>query len=205
MKPLAAIAIILSAVAIAAVWASTVEQFEPAQPSSSRLVTVTNFPNPQNVAGTVSVDNLPVVQTVSGVVEVSNLPMPDPAHFRFVGVTTQTFPGGGSRAAMMQACNSEYPGSRMAFSDEYPTTVAPPAIASDAWIQPRVAAALSLEYLIDPAGSVIYDPSIEVPNRFSCGEWSTSSANSGGAFISTGGAIFTTACVNELRVACAAP
>ena len=60
MKPPTAIAIILSIVAIAAVWASTVEQFEPAQPTSSRLVTVTNFPNPQNVAGSVNVGNFPV-------------------------------------------------------------------------------------------------------------------------------------------------
>jgi len=74
MKTLPTLAIVISIAAIAAVWASTVEQFEPAQPTSSRFVTVTNFPNPQNVAGTVSVGNLPEVQQVQGTVEVGNLP-----------------------------------------------------------------------------------------------------------------------------------
>ena len=61
--------------------------------SPVRLVEVTNFPNPQNVegtvnvgnlpstqqvAGTVSVGNLPAVQQVAGTVEVSNLSLPEP-------------------------------------------------------------------------------------------------------------------------------
>ena len=47
---------------------------------SERLVTVTNFPNPQNVAGTVNVGNLPGTQNVAGTVNVGNLPeASDPA------------------------------------------------------------------------------------------------------------------------------
>ncbi len=38
-----------------------------------RPVEVVNFPDPQNVAGTVSVSNLPSVQSVSGTVEIGNL------------------------------------------------------------------------------------------------------------------------------------
>ena len=37
-------------------------------------VRITNFPNPQQVAGTMNVGNLPAVQSVSGTVNVGNLP-----------------------------------------------------------------------------------------------------------------------------------
>ena len=47
---------------------------------------------------------------------------PDPpgdGPFLFVGVTDATFQGDGTRVAMNRACFAQYPGSRMAFSDEY--------------------------------------------------------------------------------------
>jgi hypothetical protein len=46
-----------------------------APPAKPQPVEVLNFPDPQNVAGTVSVDNLPPVQPISGTVDVGNLPI----------------------------------------------------------------------------------------------------------------------------------
>jgi hypothetical protein len=68
---------------------------------SAKDVNVTNFPNPQNVAGSVEVSNLPAVQDVNvtndtanpvevaGAVEVTNLPAPGgAARFQLVGFTS---------------------------------------------------------------------------------------------------------------------
>jgi len=214
MKPQTAIAIVLSVVAIAAVWASTVEQFEPAQPTSSRLVTVTNFPNPQNVAGTVNVGNLPATQQVAGTVVAGNLPTDGDgnvrvslqndsgAAFRFVGVTTATFPGNGSRLAMHQACNTEYANSRMAFSDEYIETIDPPTVTTSAWIEVRPQLLLDATHLIDPAGNVVVRAE---ETTWNCWGWNSLSLAAIGGIVTDKGGIGAALCGGaSLPAACAA-
>ena len=57
-------------------------------------------------------------------------PGPAAPRFRFVGITTAMFQGNGGWVAMSNACASQYPGPRMAFSDEIRATVGLPAIST---------------------------------------------------------------------------
>ena len=131
MKPLLVIAVVLSVVAVAAVWAAggnTLETYESNEPIWTRPITIANFPDPQIVAGTVDVGNLPAVQEVTGTVVVANL-QSGPPRFAFVGITNAKFDGsgnGGGWFAMTTACAADYPGSRMAFSDEVMSNTNPP-------------------------------------------------------------------------------
>ena len=116
-----------------------VEERDPQQ------VEVVNFPETQFVTGTVTVDNLP-----SG-----------PSQFEFVGVTTATFDGsgnGGGWFAMTTACEAEFPGSRMIYTDEYFETVSPPAFEqANAWAQPRIIGTVvrrDTVLLVESTGSV---------------------------------------------------
>ena len=53
-------------------------------------VQVTNFPDPQNVVGTVSVDNLPAVQQVAGEIAINNLPLDETGALRVNGPRATT-------------------------------------------------------------------------------------------------------------------
>jgi len=53
---------------------ATGQEHPVAPPPAVAPVLVTNFPNPQTVAGAVTVANLPAVQEVTGAVQVANLP-----------------------------------------------------------------------------------------------------------------------------------
>ena len=59
-------------------------------------VEVVNFPDPQNVIGTVDVGNLPSVQQITGQVNVGNLPLDDSGSLRITcapsASSTQVFP-----------------------------------------------------------------------------------------------------------------
>ena len=95
----------------------------------SRVVTVSNFPNPQNVAGAVSVNNLPAVQTVTGTVAVSSIPAAPPAkRMQFVGTTIQEYIGnnvGGFWGATTK-CQMRFPESRICSREEYFLTTSLP-------------------------------------------------------------------------------
>ena len=87
---------------------------------ASQEVRVTNFPDPQNVAGTVEISNLPTVQDVNvttpveviGAVAVTNLPAPaGTSRFQLVGFSSTTVPGIGF-FTMTLACQQDFPDSR---------------------------------------------------------------------------------------------
>ena len=166
MRKIVLTAVVVALITGAVVWAqtgtgSTVEEQTRGEPSWARLVSVVNWPVVQTVDGTVNVGNLPPVQDVSGSVEVTNLPavqqvtgaveimnLPGssgPPQFAFVGITTAKFDGsgnGGGWLAMTGACAADYPGSRMAFSDEVMASVNPPVPPDWGWINPRIATIL---------------------------------------------------------------
>lgn len=110
-------------------------------------VRVTNFPSVQTVAGTVSVGNLPATQQVIGEVSVTNLPLdvdgnlrvacaPQSSEPQLIGFTQGTFPGQQGVFIHSQACNIEYPGSRMCMLDEVAKTTHIPNLvpAQNAWV-----------------------------------------------------------------------
>jgi hypothetical protein len=181
MKTLPTLAIILSVVAIAAVWASTVEEFGPAPPTSTRLVTVTNFPDPQNVAGTVNVGNLPAVQQV----EVVNFPPPaGAARFQLVGFTAAALSATSGVLGFTGACQAEFPESRMCTLQDILATVALPDLAigtASAWIDPG-----------ERAGP-------------ECEGWTRSSSGDFGLTLNKNGGYRREACDLVISVACCAP
>ena len=108
-----------------------------ANPNKVQPVSVTNFPDPQHVVGTVNVGNLPVVQQVSGAVEVSNLTACS-GEVRLVGFTSATLPGNSGMFGFTQACQVEFPGSRMCTVTEAARTASIPDLSgsngSQAWV-----------------------------------------------------------------------
>jgi len=105
-------AVVLVALAAAVAWQSTpTAQFaEPRPPATPWLSYIVNWPETQDVSGTVSVDNLPAVQAV----EIVNWPQPaGTARFQLVGFTTTTMNGGSGVFTFTAACQAEFPGSRM--------------------------------------------------------------------------------------------
>ena len=204
---------------------TTADSFE--LPLSTRVtpVLVTNFPldeagnlqvaDQSTQPRQVEVVNLPATQQVAGQVNVANLPLdangnlrvaiPGPRAFRFVGVTTQMFAGNAGRAAMTTACYAQFPGSRMAFSDEYANTVNPPPVVNVAWIQPRPSLAGQGTYNWYCWDAVGNSFSAEL-NRSTCDNWSSSSPDQSGALLDTAGNVTTRqGCDVQRPVACAAP
>lgn len=103
-----------------------------AEPPPRRVV-VTNFPNPQNVAGAVEVTNLPAVQDVN----VVNTPPSGSARFQLVGFTAAQFNGAQGVLGFTLACQQEFPRSRMCSSLEIlETTTVPSGLVGDAWVRP---------------------------------------------------------------------
>jgi hypothetical protein len=181
-------------------------------------VTVSNFPDLQNVGGTVSVSNLPTIQRITGQVLVANLPVDQRGRvmvsggatpFRFVGVTTARFDGAAGWAAMTSACYQQY-GGRMAFADEYRVTVGPGPIPEPAWIQPRVELYVggsgSIYHVFDSAGNgLTHNVGASPPFRaWNCQSW-TSSVAEGPVIDTTGRIVELQACSETRPVACVAP
>ena len=78
---------------------------------TSKQVEVINFPNPQNVAGSVEVTNLPAVQDVN---IVGGGTAPSSSRFQIVGFTTANYNGNlGGYFGATQKCQLEFPESRM--------------------------------------------------------------------------------------------
>lgn len=181
-------------------------------------VEVSNFPPEQQVAGTVEIGNLPTTQEVTGSVTIANLPpvqqvevtnLPgQPQPFGFVGVTSQHFQGNGTRAAMNAVCHAEYPGSRMAFSDEYAYTVDAPPVVESAWVQVRPTIYVSTQIVIDAAGNWYVNNAGGSSNpswRFTCASWTTSGSDARGGVLEPSGALTLRLCNEALAVACSAP
>ncbi len=94
------------------------------QSAQPRQVEVVNLPATQQVSGQVNVANLPL--DASGNLRIAD--QGSQRRFGFVGVTSQRFDGAGGFATMTRACYNQYPGSRVAFTDEYLFTINPPDI-----------------------------------------------------------------------------
>ena len=124
MRPLIVIALALVAVLL---------QPAPANPAgAAKQVEVTNFPDPQTVAGSVAVTNLPAVQDVNvtnplivaGVV---------PVRFQVVGFSSATFDFTGM-LGMSALCRASFPHSRVCLDVEIADTTSwPEGLAGIAW------------------------------------------------------------------------
>ncbi len=136
-------------------------------------------------------------------------PAPGSKVFRFVGVTDQVFQGNAGLAAMSRACNGQFPGARMAFTDEYRTTVNPPDFAAPyAWIQPRPILEQGRDgygnpQLIDVTGLAYRTDTMD------CDSWSNNNSDPtafqvGGIALLASGAIGIRNCSSSVPVACAA-
>jgi hypothetical protein len=134
-------------------------------PPFPKAVAITNFPNPQNVAGSVAVTNLPAVQDVN----VVNAPPPAGAAARvqLVGFTSATFPGTQGVLAFTLACQQEFANSRMCSSLEIlETDAVPGGLAGEAWVRPSLVVANA------PSGTVIDASGVAATaDRMTCDGW----------------------------------
>lgn len=125
---------------------------------------------------------------------------------RFVGITSARFQGNGTRVGMNLACASQYPGSRMAFSDEYSLTIDPPSLSEPAWIQPRPVVTLFTTssywvYTMDAAGNAFAG----YFGLADCSSWTSANPDyARGGHVDVNGAVSSTDCNRTLAVACAA-
>ena len=103
--------------------------------SSIKQVEVTNFPDPQNVTGTVEVLNLPAVQDVN-IVNAPPAPAACSSRFQLVGFTSATYTGDmGSYLGVTAKCQLEFPESRMCTYEEVvATTTISSSLTGEAWI-----------------------------------------------------------------------
>jgi len=129
-------------------------------------------------------------------------PAPAPPRFRFVGVTAQRFNGAAGWAQMTRACFNQFPGSRVATSEEYRATVNPPQVPEDAWI--AVSPAFMAQYQSGGSSEKLIDRTgTSLDSRIDCTSW-TVTANVG-AVVSPTGSIYQQYCDVQRPVACAAP
>ncbi len=164
---------------------------ETAPVPSVTSVQVLNFPNPQNMAGTVNIGNLPL--DANGNLRVS---VPGPRTFRFVGVTTHAVTGG-SFPYLSGVCASEFPGSRVAFSEELRATLPPQAVPATAWIVFRPTILYpSIDTAYDGMGNWL---PLNGNLVMSCGVWAS------GVVVVPDDSFRHTPCSEAHAVACAAP
>ena len=88
---------LLTVLALAAIAALLVSQFQATAASPTKAVEVSNFPDPQNVVGAV---------------EVTNLPGPPP-RFQLVGLTSTALTGDAGVLSFTLECQKEFAGSRL--------------------------------------------------------------------------------------------
>ena len=132
MRLLPALALVFGGLLLADVFYAT------AAPPQQQ-VEVTNFPNPQNVTGSVEITNLPNVQDVSVVNEPLLVTGEPPPRFQLVGFATATRLGDAGVLVFTLACQEEFLGSRMCSSIEVLETVDVPSLAgSFAWVRPTL-------------------------------------------------------------------
>ena len=146
---------------------------------AERVVTVSNFPAVQTVAGTVNVGNLPAA-----------------ARFQLVGFTKATFTAGQGVLGFTAACQAEFgAGSRMCSVGEvFETTVLPDLSsgAATAWVDQGTAARLAV------AGNAW-------PNQNCIGWRYEVSGTFSGFFLTKAGKLDTDQCHQLKGVACCAP
>jgi hypothetical protein len=132
----------------------------------------------------VRVTNFPEVQEVTGSVEVSNPPEPGGAcaPFHLVGFTAATFTGGHGVLGFTRACQAEFPGSRFCTSVEVMETAVIPAglPAGEAWVRP---------VFVDGPGSNVVDASgsEDVAEQLSCAGWRESTPGPNGLVVDGAG------------------
>jgi hypothetical protein len=177
-------------------------------------VEIINFPDPQNVTGSVTVANEPLtVQSgvdpveVSGQVAVTNLPACEaPSRFQLVGFTSATFDGGAGIFGFTKACQVEFPGSRMCTSVEaMETVVIPLELAGSAWLRPiymPISSDSARNIALDASGVYL---SILSYTPFSCGGWTDGAGTSYGLTINSNGGFTVAKCDQLLSTACCAP
>lgn len=135
-----------------------------------------------------------------------------PKEFRFVGVTTTRFNGIAGWMAMTRACATQYPGSRMATTEEFRATVNPPDISERAWVTPSPAFMALYKggsdgsWFMDRTGGVLKTGQYQ--NDLDCRSW-TSNGNGQydpvGLTVTVSGAIQQDDCSAMRPVLCAAP
>jgi len=185
-------AVVLVLIAGAVAWAqtgSTSRINEPSPPNSAWLTYITNWPDTQNVAGSVSVDNLPALQQV----EVVNWPAPvvGAARFQLVGFTAATFDPSRGVFTYTAACQAEFPGSRMCILSEAIKTTTLPTFGAGtgwAWIAPG-------NPMMSTMGS----------EYGSCNGWTYVNCVVGGMALNRSGGYRRQPCDSVLSVACCAP
>ncbi len=170
-----------------------------AMAQAPKQVEVTNFPNPQNVAGSVEVSNLPAVQDVNVVGGASG---DCPAPFQLVGFTAATFTGGQGVLGFSRACQVEFLGSRMCTSTEVmETTTIPSGLTGEAWVRPSFSPVASgVDRTALDASGVSNDFQL-----FSCRGWNASDVSSFGLGVNATGGFRLLTCITPQAVACCAP
>jgi hypothetical protein len=129
---------LLSTIALTLVAALLAAPAETCAQPFVKQVEVTNFPDPQSVAGSVEVTNLPVVQDVN----VTNTPLTVVAlpasRFELIGFTIATFTGDMGVLGFTLACQAEFGDeSRMCTSAEVVETLRVPTASADfSWVRP---------------------------------------------------------------------
>ena len=123
----------VAAVLLLPAWAVS-DDDDDSRRSRVKRVEVINFPNPQQVVGTVEVTNLPPVQDVN-VVNPPECSAPTPARYQLVGFSTESFVGNRGLLALSRACGADFPGSRICQRPEIvDTSPLPEGLSGVAWI-----------------------------------------------------------------------
>ena len=160
--------------------------------SPSKEVEVLNFPDPQNVVGSVEVTN-DAANPVA--VEVVNPPPASPpVRWQLVGFTTATYTGAmGGHFGVTRKCQLEFPNSRMCSLEEVAiTTTIPDGLNGVAWVHPQPST-LSTVLIASGISS----------DRFNCNFWR--SVGSVGQIVGADGVTVTRdTCTESYPIACCA-
>ena len=173
----------------------------PATAQSIKQVEVVNFPDPQNVTGSVEVSNLPSVQDVNVTNEPLAVTASTPSRFQLVGFSTNPLTGDAGVLGMTLECQNDSPGSRMCTSTEVMETVAVPAsLTGLAWVRP-----VHVPFVSTSSGSRAQDASgrTNLSGFLSCLGWSIFAAE--GLIVDTDGSFSASSCSDVHSVACCAP
>lgn len=165
-----------------------------------------------NVINEPSVNVTNTTLAVEGTVEVSNLPGSVPARFQLVGFSTSIMKGDAGVLGFAQACQQQYPNSRMCTSEEVMNTVSVPTlpvVETWAWVRPVLNGP---SYEGPTSAQTLYDASgigpANMPNSVSvllnCVGWSTGTSGNLGLVVNQNGGFRTKGCSTPKPVACCA-
>jgi hypothetical protein len=129
---------IFACTAIAALVAASFDGKAQSTKGPTKPVAVVNFPDPQNVAGSVAVTNLPAVQDVNVTNELVTVNAAPAARYQLVGFTTTALAGNAGVLGFTRACQNEFAGSRMCTSLEVmESVILPDGLSGEAWVRPH--------------------------------------------------------------------